>query len=62
MAGDKKISAVWVGPAGQVLYDGTPLVPGETVVEIGAFEAESNHWQPVAKTGGKQKSDPESDA
>lgn len=61
MAGDKKIKAVWVGPAGMVLYDGTPLVPGETVAEIGAFEADSAHWQPV-KSGGKQKSDSESDA
>ena len=61
MAGDKKISAVWVGPAGMVLYDGTPLIPGKTIVEIGAFEAESAHWQPVTKSSAK-KSDSESDA
>lgn len=61
MAGDKKIKAVWIGPAGHVLYDGTPLIPGETVVEIGAFEASSDHWQPVTK-GSVKKSDSESDA
>lgn len=60
MAGDKKIKAVWIGPAGQVLYDGTPLIPGETVVEIGAFEGKSDHWQPVKGAG--KKSDSESDA
>lgn len=41
------IKARWIGfPA--ALADGTPLVPGETVVKIPAAEAKaSDNWEPV---------------
>lgn len=42
------IDALWVGPGGQVLADGTDLEPGVTVVQISEGEAvESDNWQPV---------------
>lgn len=47
------VDALWVGPAGFAHYDGTGLIPGETVVSIPKGEAESSdNWQPqgAAKT------------
>ena len=49
---DGKVKARWIGPPGHFLdsEDGRlELVPDETVVEIGGFEArESDNWKPVA--------------
>lgn len=51
MSGDGLIDAVWVGPAGRALTDGTGLEPGVTVARIPAGEAEtSDDWKPVADT------------
>lgn len=45
-----KIDALWVGPGGHVLADGTDLIPGETVVQISEGEAvESDNWQPAVE-------------
>lgn len=42
----KTVKARWVGPYEADLPDGTHLVPGETVVEISAGEAEgSDNWE-----------------
>lgn len=42
------VKAKWVGTYEAELPDGTQLVPGETVVEIGRDEAESSdNWEPV---------------
>lgn len=44
------VEATWVGTYRARLEDGTELIPGETVVEISAGEAEeSEHWRPKAK-------------
>jgi hypothetical protein len=46
--GDGYIDAVWVGPAGHRLSDGTGLEPGVTVCRLSEGEAtESDNWQPV---------------
>lgn len=50
------IDAVWIGPSGYKLTDGTYLEHGHTVVSVPAFEAvDSDNWQPVdpPKPGGK---------
>lgn len=40
------VKAKWVGTFIGEMTDGTELIPGETVVEIGRDEAEaSDHWQ-----------------
>lgn len=42
----KTAKALWIGPYEADLPDGTHLVPGETVVEVSAGEAEaSDHWE-----------------
>lgn len=42
------MKATWVGPGGYELPDKTPLVPGETVVDISEGEANaSDNWEPV---------------
>ena len=47
----KTVNARWVAPFEAQLPDGTPLIPGETVVPVPADEAkDSDHWEP---TGGK---------
>lgn len=52
----KTVKATWVGPFEAELSDGTHCVPGETVVEIGAAEAEaSDHWE--TKGSGKKSAD-----
>jgi hypothetical protein len=44
------VEAVWVGPSGYTLPDGTGLVPGETVAKLSEGEAmASANWEPVAK-------------
>lgn len=43
----QKYKATYTGPPGHVLLDGTELIPGETIVEVGAFELESDYWQPA---------------
>lgn len=51
----KTVKARWIGPFEADLPDGTHLVPGETVVEIPAGEAESSaHWE--AQGGSKKTS------
>lgn len=40
--------ALYVGEGGNVLADGTPLIPGETVALVPRAEAEaSDLWEPV---------------
>ena len=44
----KTVKAKWVGPYEAELPDGTPLIPGETLVELGGDEAEaSDNWEIV---------------
>jgi hypothetical protein len=41
-------TALYVGPVGNALGDGTELVPHETVANISRAEAEaSDNWQPI---------------
>ena len=52
----KLVNAKWVGPYEAQLPDGTVLVPGETVVEIGEGEARaSDNWQPTGGPTPKKK-------
>jgi hypothetical protein len=58
MSEAKLVKALWVGPYEAQLPDGRVLVPGETVVDIGAGEAsESDHWEPVRAAAPKPKKD-----
>ena len=51
------VKAKWVGTFRAFLEDGTELIPGETVVEIPAGEAEeSAHWAPQSSRQSKSKS------
>lgn len=46
--GELKVKALWVGPFEAQVPDGTVLIPGETVYEVTAGEAEqSAYWQPL---------------
>lgn len=55
-AAPKTVSATWVGPFEGRTPDGTALIPGETVVEVPAGEAEeSAFWRP---NGGKKATKP----
>lgn len=45
------VKATWVGPSGHELFDGTMLVPGETVCEIGGDEARDNPYWKATKKG-----------
>lgn len=66
------VKARWVGPYRAILETGLTkidLIPGETVVEIGAGEADqSDNWQPVElapvekKNSSKKKTETEGDA
>lgn len=48
MASTGLVKALWVGPYGHRLHDGTLLQTGITVCDIGADEAKaSDNWQPV---------------
>lgn len=45
------VDAIWRGPFGYTLPDGTQLEPGITVCKVPEFEAnESDNWQPVVPT------------
>lgn len=59
MAAEKTVKARWVAGYEASLADGTLLIPGETVVEIPAAEAEgSDNWQPTkASAASKQETD-----
>lgn len=47
----KLVKAQWVAPYEAQLPDGTVLIPGETVAEIGEGEARgSDNWKPVGST------------
>jgi hypothetical protein len=42
------VNAKWVASYEAELSDGTRLIPGETIIELGKDEAEqSDNWQPV---------------
>lgn len=44
------VDALWVGPGGYTLIDGTVLTPGITVCKVPAGEAhDSDNWQSVEK-------------
>ena len=46
------VDALWVGPYGHRLPDGTLLETGVTVVAVGKDEAESSdHWEVKGKAG-----------
>lgn len=50
------MKALWVGSFEAQLPDGTRLIPGETIADIPAGEAEeSANWEPVGKKKAKQK-------
>lgn len=46
--GQTEEKALYVGEAGNVLTDGTPLIPHETIALVGHAEANgSDIWEPV---------------
>lgn len=52
------IDAVWIGPGGYKLVDGTVLEPGQTVVSVPEFEAEeSDNWLPVEPLDNNEDND-----
>lgn len=54
----KTVKARWIGPFEADLPNGTHLVPGETVVEISAGEAEgSDHWETQGGSNKTSKGD-----
>ena len=58
---NNKVKAVWIGPPGHVLLDGTELIPGVTVAEVGEFELESDNWKRATKAQASKADAPEGD-